>query len=186
MLTWAEATDFCRVLTEQEQQGRAAACGLGVSAADRSTMGVRLPRGNANGVFIRRRGIATVRVCLARRQFRKAAARGRPEAAESLGPTRHARQRVGVVPGLVTREACGGARSRGDRTGLGPGVPRRGLLQRWRELPLGVARLASPVEPGQRLRVPRGRGSNHSAQNRRSAYDWHRAPVTNGPATPWR
>ena len=93
-VTHHSAMEYCRWLS--------AKTGKVVSPADRGRVGVRLPRRHQDGLLVRRRPRPARRIRLVRRELREAAA-GRQEEAESVGPLRHARQRVGVVPGPLRR-----------------------------------------------------------------------------------
>jgi formylglycine-generating enzyme required for sulfatase activity len=76
--------------------------------------------------------------------------------AEPLGPVRHARERLGVVPRRVRRGAPGGARSFRARRSSASGDPGRELVQLRRGLPVGHPRQARARVPGLLPGVPRG------------------------------
>ena len=112
-VNFAEAEAFCRKLTELARTVGRAAGGLGVPAAHRGPVGVRLPGRDDDRHRVRR---------LAQQQAGElqgqALQRGRGGAVagqggqgrqlpgQRLGPARHARQHLRVVPGLVPREAA--------------------------------------------------------------------------------
>ncbi len=78
----------------------------------------------------------------------KIRASGGPKEDESVGAVRHARQRVGMVPGLVRGDLNRRHGPAGSAKGLGPGATGRRLGQHCRELPVGVAELVLAGEAG--------------------------------------
>ncbi len=88
-----------------------------LSAADGGRVGIRLPRGHDDGLFVRRRPDKARRLCLVRQEFGREVPQGRPEKAQSVGPVRHARQRgrMGArpVPARLLRRA-GQEKAAGD------------------------------------------------------------------------
>ena len=73
------------------------------------------------------------------------------------GPVRHARQRLGVVPGLVWPVRGGDQRPHGPGCRRRPRVPRRGLERHSRELPLRGPVLVPTHVSGQRPGLAGGR-----------------------------
>ncbi len=102
-VTWDEAVAFCEALGKKERQV--------VPPADGGGMGLRLPRRHDDAVPLRRHdldGSSELRwqLYLWRRQEGGVPSEddaGGQLPGKRLGPVRHARQRLGVVPGLVRR-----------------------------------------------------------------------------------
>ena len=146
MVSWDDAQEFCKKVSEVPSpappKGRGKVDG---AVADGSAVGVCVPGGNDDAVLFRGCGCRSGRRGLVRWQFRQNDPSRGPEEAKCLGPVRHARERVGVVRGLVR-----GVRSRGgdrsDRAGEGrvPRVARRLLGRCTRQLPFGASRSDQP------------------------------------------
>ncbi len=211
MVNWFDALEFCNKLSEKEgrppvlpnRRHRTQFNGLDpagkgdrrggrrLSFADRSTMGIRLPGRNDNRLQLRDR-----------QQWRRVQLRGqsalwdrgprpvdwherpcRQLSAQCLRTVRHARQRVGMVLGLVQcvlLQALAGVRSAGTLPGAEhdpekpehqeqagarshatarwpePGAPGRLLEQHRPGLPVGRPQLALAHLPGRRPGLPRG------------------------------
>ena len=152
-VNFAEAEAFCRKLTELAAQSGDLPDGLGVPAADRGPVGVRLPGRDDDGHRVRRQaqqqagelqGQAVQRGPSRGRRW--AGGQGRQLPGQRLGPARHARQHLRVVPGLVSPEA---ARRRRPR----PARPRR------RPEPDGTSRGRGGAAPGPTTAGPAGRPS---------------------------
>ena len=54
-VSWFDATEYCRLLTQSHAAAGGAAGGVGIPFADRGTMGVRLPGGDHNTLWYRER-----------------------------------------------------------------------------------------------------------------------------------
>jgi hypothetical protein len=120
-------------------------------------MGIRLPRGEHDGLKFWRFGGFAGRLRLVRRQFGERYASGGTKEAERLGFVRHAWERVGVVPrlvGLIVLLVVAAGRSAGSSRGLEPGVPGRELVQLAVALPFGVPRQERAREPVQPPGLP--------------------------------
>ena len=125
MISWGKAALYCNLRSEAEglepcynEFGECDFEADGYRLADRGGVGVRLPRGQRSYLRFRRRLRPAGPVRLVRRQLRQEDAPGRQEAAQRLGPVRHARQRGGVVqrllrPGLLPAQS--GQRIRAGR-----------------------------------------------------------------------
>ena len=95
----------------QRQEGReyakkangitTAIMGEDIQPADRGPMGVCLPSRVFNPLHLWRRRQAVGRLCMVQRQFPTHDASRGPEEAERMGLVRHARELVGMVPGLL-------------------------------------------------------------------------------------
>ena len=118
-VNFAEAEAFCRKLTELARQVRRAAEGLGVPAAHRSAVGIRLPGRDDDGHLVRRQAQQQAGELQGQAVQRgRAGAVARPGRQsrqlprQRLGPARHARQHLRVVPRLVSPETARRRRSR--------------------------------------------------------------------------
>ena len=118
-VTWDEANDFCKKLTEKEKKQAVGPQGMGVPAADRSRVGIRGARrapkrrsrsairfsSRSKGSSGRRKTTrcGRCRSIAIRPRCRRPAlpARSRQDRGEPVRALRHARQRGRVVPGLV-------------------------------------------------------------------------------------
>ena len=103
-------------------------------------MGIRLPRRQRDDLCVWRRSCAIGNVCVVQREFRQRNASGRAEIAECVGTVRHARQRVGMVSGLVRgdvlRQQPAGKSARAVVRAISSAA-RRVVGQQYGELPLG-------------------------------------------------
>ena len=135
-VSFIDAEAFCRAADGTRAARRRAAGGLGVPAADRSAVGVRLPRRHGDRDLVRR----AVRPApgelqgqpLERRPGGPAGLRATPVGTLSrqrVGHLRHARQHLRVVPRLVPHAAAGRHRS-GPVRDQGRAQPGRDLLAR--------------------------------------------------------
>jgi hypothetical protein len=95
-VSWDEAMEFCRRLTEQERTAGRIPEGYAYTLPTAAQWEYSLPRRH-DRTPVRRPG----RHCLVQGQQRRHHASGRPEAAECLRALRHDRQSLGVVRGLV-------------------------------------------------------------------------------------
>jgi hypothetical protein len=72
-----------------------------VPLAERGSVGICLPGGDRDDVVFGLQSGGAQGACVVRFQLGEEVASGGSEVAERVGPVRHARQRLGVVPGLV-------------------------------------------------------------------------------------
>ena len=95
---WNDATEFCRKLNTRERQAGRLPQGFHYALPSEAQREYAVSGRDDNGFFLRRRSFPTGRLRLVSSEFGPQAAPGRPEEAESVGPIRHAWQRLGVVP----------------------------------------------------------------------------------------
>jgi hypothetical protein len=89
MVTWDDAVAFCTKATAELRRRK-------LIGDDEE---IRLPRRHHDGVRIRRQGRGPARLRLVQGQLQGRGPAGRRQEAQRLGPVRHARLRLGVVPG---------------------------------------------------------------------------------------
>ena len=111
-VNFAEAEGFCRSLTESARAVGRAPGGLGVPPADGVSVGIRMSGGDDDGDVVWRLAESQASElhgqALQRRRAGAVARQGgrlRPLPGEPVGPARHARQHLRVVPRLVPRPA---------------------------------------------------------------------------------
>ena len=135
-------------------------------AADRSRMGIRLPRGGGLDVLLRRRRFLSPPLRGLRRGGRGPAAGVRDEEAERFRPLRHVRQRGRMVPGSLRPVPRHGGRG-GDRRPrprpqqspiATPAWSAAALPRHGRRAPLGLAGQESALPTPRYDRVPRCAG----------------------------
>ena len=93
--------DDCQEFLEKAQREDPCARRREVPVAHRGPVGICLPGGEHDAVLLRGRGVGAGRICVVWRELGQQDAPGGREEAERLGAVRHARERMGVVPGLV-------------------------------------------------------------------------------------
>ena len=134
--------------------------GQGRAAGDGGGVGVCVPGGDGGAVCVRR--IAESAAGELRREAIVRGGGGQDDSAdddgggavqaERVGPVRHARERVGVVPGLAGGVYGAGAGGPGRAgIGRGTGAAGRGVRLGWGALPVGVPELSAaglPVQYG--------------------------------------
>ena len=134
---WTDAVRFCNKCSELEGLTPCLRPGhLGVQlrrqrlpAAHRGGMGICLPRRQHREVLFRRRRDRAAAIRLVQAAFARQAPAGGPEAAQPLGPLRHARQRLAMVPRLVRRDLLRGE-SGGEPARSGHGQDARAARRR--------------------------------------------------------
>ena len=95
-ITWLEAEEFCRRLSEKEEKR--------YRLPTRGGMGVRMPRRHHDSLQHRREQGCAGNGGLVPGKQRQPVAAGRSQEAQPLGTVRHARQRFGVVCRAIRRE----------------------------------------------------------------------------------
>ena len=154
-ILWRDALAFCRA----RQAGRP-----DLSAADRGGMGIRLPGRHDHRVPLRRRRHERPGQLRRQLHLRRRPARSVPREddssrqlrAQPLGPPRYARQRPGMVPGLVRRLFPCRRRNRSARWRKRrfPGAARRFLARLPGGLPIRRPPSARPGPPRRSRRLP--------------------------------
>ena len=195
-VSWNDAVAFCEWLSRKEGQD--------VPAADRGGVGIRLPGRDDNAVFSGRRpgeagAVGNVADGTAKAKFpdwtwrrsrRGTGTSSRPRWAGSepnaFGPLRHARQCLGVVPGLVRRRIlqASPAATRRSLRGRVPGVSWRELVRHPRSAGRRTA-TGSRRRTGQLPGFPRG-PSSVRAVSRAWSVGWRGAGRSPRPDVPER
>ena len=141
-VTWKDAWEFCSRFMEVGTDGGAVAGRLEIHPSDGSAMGVCVPCRYDDALLVRRRRFEAAAIRLVRYQrfrYRQTIrSPGRPQGAQSLGTVRHARQRVGMVPGRLCQGPAGRIGPRGEVGRSRRSAPRRMLEPARRLLPLGI------------------------------------------------
>ena len=137
-VSWDDCQEFLGKLRKKFGAGRGK-----FQLPTESAMGVCLPGGEHNPLVLRRQRGGPGRLCVVQQEREKQNPPGGREEAQCLGAVRHARKRLGVVPGSVwgrllrqfADEGSGGADAR--RVRLLPRRPGRQLGSRRQGLPFG-------------------------------------------------